>query len=221
MRGEARQHGPDPLPHQHRAPRRPHLRQLLVQGRRPVVHHQGVYDNFMDPHPSSTRSRTPSRRSRPTTPTARRSSPTARPTTRTRTRAHRVHRRPDAPGRRPDVPPAPHAGPHAGPARRVRPRGARRLHRRHDLLRVPDLADDLERRPVARGARADPPLDVDHVVPGHGPVQPTSYLARQQAFLLEWSGGRDAVAKGWSREETIARVASRQVRSRSTSARAT
>ena len=69
----------------------------------------------------------------------------------------RVHRRPDAAGRRPHVPPAPHARAHAGPARRPRARGARRLHRRHDLLRVPDLADDLERRPVARGARADPP----------------------------------------------------------------
>ncbi len=48
------------------------------------------------------------------------------------------------------------AGPHAGAARGPRPRGARRVHRRHDLLGLPDLADDLERRPVARGARDDP-----------------------------------------------------------------
>ena len=30
------------------------------------------------------------------------------------------------------------------------------LHRRHDLLRLPDLVDDLERGPVARGAGAHP-----------------------------------------------------------------
>jgi cyclase len=50
-------------------------------------------------------------------------------------------------------------------------------------------------------------LDVDHVIPGHGPVTTTSYLAVQKAVLLEWkSAVADAVAKGWSRDETIARV---------------
>ena len=50
-------------------------------------------------------------------------------------------------------------------------------------------------------------LDIDRVVPGHGPVQPKSYLATQRAFLLEWTTAvAVAVAKGWSREETIARV---------------
>ena len=50
-------------------------------------------------------------------------------------------------------------------------------------------------------------LDIDQVVPGHGPVQPKSYLATQRAFLLEWkSAVAVAVAKGWSREETIAQV---------------
>ena len=44
---------------------------------------------------------------------------------------HRLHRRPDAARRRPHVPPAPHAGPHARPGRRLRARGAHRLHRRH------------------------------------------------------------------------------------------
>ena len=33
MRDAVEAHGPDPVPDQHRAPRRPHLRQLLVQGR--------------------------------------------------------------------------------------------------------------------------------------------------------------------------------------------
>jgi cyclase len=50
-------------------------------------------------------------------------------------------------------------------------------------------------------------LDIEFVVPGHGPVQPKSYLARQRAFLLEWKTAvAVAVADGLSREETIERV---------------
>jgi cyclase len=50
-------------------------------------------------------------------------------------------------------------------------------------------------------------LDIEFVVPGHGPVQPASYLARQRAFLLEWKTAvAVAIADGLSREETIARV---------------
>jgi len=50
-------------------------------------------------------------------------------------------------------------------------------------------------------------LDVDHVVPGHGPVTTLDYLHTQRAVLLAWKAAvADAVAKGWSREETIARV---------------
>ena len=50
-------------------------------------------------------------------------------------------------------------------------------------------------------------LDVDHVVPGHGPVTTRKYLATQRSVLLEWkSAVAVAVAKGWSREETIERV---------------
>lgn len=50
-------------------------------------------------------------------------------------------------------------------------------------------------------------LDVDHVVPGHGPVTDLRYLQTQKAVLLEWkSAVASAVAKGWSRDETIARV---------------
>jgi cyclase len=49
-------------------------------------------------------------------------------------------------------------------------------------------------------------LDVDHVVPGHGPVTDLRYLQTQKAVLLEWkSMVASAVAKGWSREETIER----------------
>jgi len=50
-------------------------------------------------------------------------------------------------------------------------------------------------------------LDVDHVVPGHGPVVTLDYVKTQRAVLLRWKAAvADAVAKGWSRDETIARV---------------
>jgi cyclase len=50
-------------------------------------------------------------------------------------------------------------------------------------------------------------LDVDWVVPGHGPVTTLRYLDTQRAVLLEWmSAVALAVAKGWSREETMQRV---------------
>jgi cyclase len=50
-------------------------------------------------------------------------------------------------------------------------------------------------------------LDVDIVVPGHGHVTTLDYVARQRAVLFEWIHAvADAVAQGWSREETVARV---------------
>ncbi len=50
-------------------------------------------------------------------------------------------------------------------------------------------------------------LDVDWVVPGHGEVVTTPYLARQRADLLDWVAAvADAVARGWTREETVRRV---------------
>ena len=50
-------------------------------------------------------------------------------------------------------------------------------------------------------------LDVDSVVPGHGPVTTKKYLATQRSVLLEWQAAvAGAVAKGWSRDETIERV---------------
>jgi cyclase len=50
-------------------------------------------------------------------------------------------------------------------------------------------------------------LDVDHVVPGHGAVVGLDYVQTQRAHLLAWKAAvADAVAKGWSREETIERV---------------
>ncbi len=53
-------------------------------------------------------------------------------------------------------------------------------------------------------------LDVDLIVPGHGPVVPKSYLDVQRSHLLAWkSAVAMAIGKGWSREETIARVSFR------------
>ena len=50
-------------------------------------------------------------------------------------------------------------------------------------------------------------LDVDHVVPGHGPVVGLDYIQTQRAHLMAWKAAvADAVSKGWSREETIAQV---------------
>ena len=50
-------------------------------------------------------------------------------------------------------------------------------------------------------------LDVDHVVPGHGPVTTAQYLDTQRSNLLDWKAAvAAAVAAGWTREETMARV---------------
>jgi cyclase len=50
-------------------------------------------------------------------------------------------------------------------------------------------------------------LDVDWIVPGHGPVVRMQYLDVQRSHLMEWKTAvATAVANGWSREETVARV---------------
>ena len=50
-------------------------------------------------------------------------------------------------------------------------------------------------------------LDVDHVVPGHGPVTTKAYVDVQRAFLLEWvTAVAVGVAQGWTKEECIARI---------------
>ncbi len=57
--------------------------------------------------------------------------------------------------------------------------------------------------------------DVDHVVSGHGPVVTLDYVITRNARCCStWKAAvADAVAKGWTREETIDRVAlRRQVR---------
>ena len=50
-------------------------------------------------------------------------------------------------------------------------------------------------------------LDVDHVIPGHGPVVDLSYVDTQRATLINWKAAvATAIADGWTREETAARV---------------
>lgn len=48
---------------------------------------------------------------------------------------------------------------------------------------------------------------VDHVVPGHGPVTTLAYLETQRQVLRDWVAAvEEAIAEGWSRDETVARV---------------
>jgi cyclase len=50
-------------------------------------------------------------------------------------------------------------------------------------------------------------LDVNWIVPGHGPVVGKQYLDVQRSHLMEWKTAvATAVANGWSRDETVARV---------------
>ena len=50
-------------------------------------------------------------------------------------------------------------------------------------------------------------LDIDSIVPGHGPVVGKAYLDVQRSQLLEWTSAvAAAIARGWSREETVERV---------------
>jgi len=50
-------------------------------------------------------------------------------------------------------------------------------------------------------------LDVDFIVPGHGSVTTKKYLDVQRANLMEWvTAIASAIAKGWTREETVANV---------------
>jgi cyclase len=50
-------------------------------------------------------------------------------------------------------------------------------------------------------------LDVEQIVPGHGPVVTKQYLDVQRSVLMEWKTAvATAIARGWSREETMERV---------------
>lgn len=50
-------------------------------------------------------------------------------------------------------------------------------------------------------------MDVDYIVPGHGGVCDKSFLKEQAEFVQECTDKiKDAIKKGWTREESIARV---------------
>jgi glyoxylase-like metal-dependent hydrolase (beta-lactamase superfamily II) len=50
-------------------------------------------------------------------------------------------------------------------------------------------------------------LDIDYIVPGHGPVVTKAYLPVQAAFIREWvdavAGG---IAKGWTKEQCMEKI---------------
>jgi cyclase len=50
-------------------------------------------------------------------------------------------------------------------------------------------------------------LDVDHIVPGHGPVITKKELIQQKEFIYDWiSTVAKGISKGWSEEECVKRI---------------
>ena len=50
-------------------------------------------------------------------------------------------------------------------------------------------------------------LDVDYIVPGHGPICTKIELEVQKAFLYEWYAAvAIGIAKGWSKEECVEKI---------------
>jgi cyclase len=50
-------------------------------------------------------------------------------------------------------------------------------------------------------------LDVDYIVPGHGPICTKHEIDVQKAFLYEWLAAVSvAIAKGWSKEECVEKI---------------
>jgi len=50
-------------------------------------------------------------------------------------------------------------------------------------------------------------VDVDRIVPGHGPVCTKQEIYVQRAFLMEWvTAVAVAIGKGWSKEECLAKI---------------
>jgi len=50
-------------------------------------------------------------------------------------------------------------------------------------------------------------LDVEFIIPGHGPVCGKDYIPRQSAFIREWvTAVAVGIAKGWSKEECVKRI---------------
>ena len=50
-------------------------------------------------------------------------------------------------------------------------------------------------------------LDVDFIIPGHGPVCDKNYIPIQSAFIREWLAAvAVGIAKGWSKAESMDRI---------------
>jgi cyclase len=50
-------------------------------------------------------------------------------------------------------------------------------------------------------------LDVQHIIPGHGPICTKEYIPKQSAFIREWvTAVAVGIAKGWSMEECVKRI---------------
>lgn len=50
-------------------------------------------------------------------------------------------------------------------------------------------------------------LDVDYLIPGHGPVVTKDYVKKQRSFVYEWLGAvAEGISKGWSMEECVANI---------------
>ena len=217
MREAGRAHGPIRYLDQHRAPRRPHLRQLLLQGRRhgrqpPGRSTSGSWSSTR----SSTRSRTPTRRSRRRPqgtdlddpegvalwpdrdeyyrdPNKGRIVFTGDLTLRVGDHTfHLLHTPGHTPGQL-----AVHV-----PEERVVFTGDTIFSGCQTWLMTSDVDQWLAALERIRT------LDVDRIVPGHGPVV-TKALPRRPALAPAWSGRRPSRRRspsGWSRDETIARV---------------
>lgn len=50
-------------------------------------------------------------------------------------------------------------------------------------------------------------LDVDYLIPGHGPVVTKDYVKKQRAWIYEWLGAVGAgISKGWGLDECLANI---------------
>lgn len=50
-------------------------------------------------------------------------------------------------------------------------------------------------------------LDVDYLIPGHGPVTTKDYVKKQRSFVYEWLGAvAEGISKGWSMDECVANI---------------
>ncbi len=179
------------------------------RGTGPIVHHQGVADNFMVPtpdldpfayalealptHDPAGASLVPDRETYYADPGRGTIVFTGDLTLRVGDRTFRMLH---TPGHTPGQ-----LGVHI-PEERVLFTGDTLFHRCQTWLMTSDVPGWIASLERLRGLE-----DVDIVVPGHGPLTTMAELDVQRAFLMEWvTTVAQAIGKGWSREEAIQRV---------------